>query len=191
MSKHITAANKTRDSFKYAAVPFLDEDRLVEAGDAVNTGALQPIASSVLMKVLHGARMARFDLLKAVANLAKNVTKWNANCDKRLHRLICYVKSSLDLRLKGHIGDSSDKLALVISLQRRRFRWRRRIVKTYHGNLYGPHRSKHFLLRRFFRTVCLRNRRAYRIAPQKPKLSQLTQPFASKDCPHSNCGTSY
>ena len=91
VSKHITAANKTRDSFKYAAVPFLDEDRLVEAGDAVNTGALQPIASSVLMRVLCGARMARFDLLKAVANLAKNVTKWNANCDKRVHRLICYV----------------------------------------------------------------------------------------------------
>ena len=58
---------------KYAATPFLDEGRLVEADDAVNTGALQPIASSVLMKVLHGARMARFDLLKAVANVAKNV----------------------------------------------------------------------------------------------------------------------
>ena len=47
---YLTAANKTRDSFKYAATLFLD-DRLVEADDAVNTGALQPIASSVLMKV--------------------------------------------------------------------------------------------------------------------------------------------
>ena len=26
--------------------------------------------------------MSRFDLFKAVANLAKNVSKWNANCDK-------------------------------------------------------------------------------------------------------------
>ena len=42
---YLTAANKTRDSLKYAATPFLDEDRLVEAGDAVNTGALQPIRS--------------------------------------------------------------------------------------------------------------------------------------------------
>ena len=72
---YLTAANKTRDSFKYVATPFLDEDRLIEADNAVNTGALQPIASRVLMKVLYGARMARFDLLKAVANLAKNVTK--------------------------------------------------------------------------------------------------------------------
>ena len=111
---YLTAANKARDSIKYAATPFLDGDRLVEADDAVNTGALQRIASSILMKVLHGARMARFGLLKAVANLAKNVTKWNANCDKRLHRLICYVNYSLDLRLKGHIGDSFDKVALFV-----------------------------------------------------------------------------
>ena len=88
---YLAAANKTRDSLKYAATPFLDEDRLVEADDAVNRGALQPIASSVLLKDLHGARMAIFHLPKAVANLAKNVTKWNANCDKRVHRLICYV----------------------------------------------------------------------------------------------------
>ena len=58
--------------------------------------------------------MARFDLLKAVANLAKDVTKWNANCDKRFHRLICSVNSSLDLHLKGHIGDSFDKLAFSL-----------------------------------------------------------------------------
>ena len=31
---------------------------------------------------------------------------------QRLHRLICYVNCSSDLRLKGHIGDSFDKLAL-------------------------------------------------------------------------------
>ena len=30
------------------------------------TGVLQPIAAKVLMKVLYGARMARFDLLRAV-----------------------------------------------------------------------------------------------------------------------------
>ena len=111
---YLTAASKTRDSLKNAAAPFLDGDRLVEADDAVNTGALQPIASSVLMKALYGVGMARFDLLKAVANLAKKFTKWNANCDKSLHTLICYVNSSLGLRLKGHIGDSFDKLALSL-----------------------------------------------------------------------------
>ena len=136
---YLTAANKTRDSLKCAATPFRDEDRLVEADDAVNTGALQSIASSVLMKVFYGARMAIFGLLKAVANLAKNVTTWNASCDKILHIdllrkfFIRFASEGAHGRLLRQIG--------FISLQRRKFRWRQRTVKIYHGNLYGPHRS--------------------------------------------------
>ena len=34
------------------------------------------------MKVLYGARLARFDLLKAVAGLASKVTKWSVSCDE-------------------------------------------------------------------------------------------------------------
>ena len=89
---YLTAANETRDSLKYAATQFLEGDKLVETDDAVKAGALRTAYRFQRSnEVLHGARMARFDLLKAVANLAKNVTKWNANCDKRVHRLICYV----------------------------------------------------------------------------------------------------
>ena len=33
------------------------------------TGVLQPIAAKILMKILYGARMARFDLLRAVCQL--------------------------------------------------------------------------------------------------------------------------
>jgi hypothetical protein len=64
--------------------------------------------------VLYAARMARLDLLKAVSNLAKKITKWNSNCDKQLHRMMCYINSSLDLRLKGHIGDPSSELTLSL-----------------------------------------------------------------------------
>ena len=39
-------------------------------------GELADNASSVLMKVLYGARMARFDLVRAVCTLATRVTKW-------------------------------------------------------------------------------------------------------------------
>eukprot|EP00972_Heterocapsa_arctica_P016390 2417241-Heterocapsa_arctica.AAC.1 len=71
---YLELSNKDRSSLKFAATPFLDEDKVAEycskdVDDA--RGALQPIASSVLMKVLCAARLARFDLLKAVANLAK------------------------------------------------------------------------------------------------------------------------
>ena len=86
--------------------------------------------------------MARFDLLKAVANLAKKVTKWNVNCD-RLHILSCYVNSSLDLRLKGHIGGSSDKLAL--SLYSDSDFAGGRFNNICHRKIYGPHKPKRIL----------------------------------------------
>jgi hypothetical protein len=113
VDKYLEAAKKDKSSLKYAATPFLDDDRLPTVDEA-DRGALQPIASSILMKILYAARMARFDLLKAVSSLAKKVTRWNSNCDKQLHRMICYINSSLDLRLKGHIGDPSDQLALSL-----------------------------------------------------------------------------
>ena len=59
-------------------------------------GKLAPIASRVLMKLLFAARMARYDLLRAVQGLASRVTKWSSDCDKALHRLMCYVDSTKD-----------------------------------------------------------------------------------------------
>ena len=58
-------------------------------------GTLQPLASSILMRLLYGARYARFDLLKAIARLASNVSYWSTDCDRRLMRLMAYVKASL------------------------------------------------------------------------------------------------
>ena len=58
------------------------------------------------MKALYGARLARFDLLKAICHLATFITKWDAVCDKKLHRLMCYINSTLDLKMVGWVGDA-------------------------------------------------------------------------------------
>eukprot|EP00975_Prorocentrum_lima_P038387 8068634-Prorocentrum_lima.AAC.1 len=68
------------------------------------------------MKILYGARMARYDLLRAVAYLASCVTKWTVTCDQDLHQLICYIKSSLPLRLVSWCGDTPDQLSLALYL---------------------------------------------------------------------------
>ena len=57
------------------------------------------------MKILFAARMARYDLLRAVQGLAARVTKWSTDCDNALHRLICYIHSTLDHKLKAFVGD--------------------------------------------------------------------------------------
>ena len=66
------------------------------------------------MKIMYGARLARFDLLRPIAALASKIAKWDTVCDRMLHRLVCYLNSSLGYKLKGHIGDSSKDLTLTL-----------------------------------------------------------------------------
>jgi hypothetical protein len=64
------------------------------------------------MKILFAARMARYDLLRAVQGLSARVTKWSLDCDKALHRLICYTHSTLDYKLKAFVGDKISECKL-------------------------------------------------------------------------------
>ena len=48
-------------------------------------GALAPHAAKVLMKLLYAARIARFDLLRSINSLARNVTKWTVDDDAKLY----------------------------------------------------------------------------------------------------------
>ena len=57
------------------------------------------------MKILYGARLARFDLLRAVCHLACHITRWTSTCDRRLHRLVCYINSTKHFRMTGWVGD--------------------------------------------------------------------------------------
>ena len=68
-------------------------------------GRLKSIAAKILMKLFYAARLARFDLLRAIANLARYITKWTPEHDRRLHRLMCYVKSTTNYRQTGWVGD--------------------------------------------------------------------------------------
>ena len=125
VSKYLELAKKPWSSLKRAPTPFLEEtdERVVElpsgTGDTDKSvtdeiGLLKPIACKVLMKVLYAARMCRFDLLKAIAALASQVTKWSRECDRRLHRLMCYLNSTLKLRLTGYVGDSPTDVTLAL-----------------------------------------------------------------------------
>ena len=72
------------------------------------------MAASVLMKILYGARQARWDLLKGVSLLATRLTKWTKGCDRALHRLVSYIDSTSHLVLRGWVGDDWNELALKL-----------------------------------------------------------------------------
>jgi len=80
--------------------------------DDTEAGELQKLAASILMKVLYGARMCRFDLLRPTCRLAQKVTKWDRACDKRLHRLMSYINSTLSHKLYSWVGDEPKDISV-------------------------------------------------------------------------------
>ena len=68
------------------------------------------------MKILYGARLARFDLLRAVGALASNVATWDRSCDRKLHRLVAYINSTKGYRMTGYCSESAtfDSLSLEL-----------------------------------------------------------------------------
>ena len=105
VDKYCELAKVNRSSLKYAATPFHDNKVAEPLKENEPQGRLQPIASRVLMKILFAARMARWDLLRCTQSLASRVTKWSKDCGVGLHRLVCYINSSLDVTMQGFIGD--------------------------------------------------------------------------------------
>ena len=94
------------------ALPETDSSHPGQDSESLNRGNLAPHAASVLMKLLYAARIARFDLLRSINALARNVTKWTKDDDARLHHLMCYVNSTLSLKMIGWVGDKIEDLSL-------------------------------------------------------------------------------
>jgi hypothetical protein len=105
----IKAGRKTALETKGEVV--LDNPAFFQGGGG---GMLANIASAVLMKILYAARLGRFDLLRPVTALGSRITTWTKLCDARLHRLVCYIQGSLSLKMYGWVGDTKDKLELVL-----------------------------------------------------------------------------
>ena len=69
-------------------------------------------SSKCTMKVLWLARLARPDLMKACNDLTTKANNWTRNDAKRLYRIFCYLHTTRNHILCGHIGDPADKLFL-------------------------------------------------------------------------------
>ena len=68
---------------------------------------LNTLAARVIMTVMYAARVARRDLLRAIAYLARDLTTWSEDTDARLHRLAPYLQSTLAFRVYAWHDPSS------------------------------------------------------------------------------------
>ena len=92
------------ESLKKVVTPSID-DHMLKPEDFAEDGYLAKDAAKIIMKMLYGARLVRFELLWPICSLARQVSKWNRACDKRLHRLVSYVYHTLDHSLESFVGD--------------------------------------------------------------------------------------
>ena len=89
IQRYLELAKVDQKTLKQVTTPCMDDDQF-NLEDFITTCQLAPIASKSVLKVVYLARVGRPDLLWTVNDLARNVTKWNVACDRRLHRLISY-----------------------------------------------------------------------------------------------------
>ena len=71
-------------------------------------------AASHLMKLMFEARMACPLLSVAIQRLACNITKWTAECDRRLHRIYCFLYGNSNLVLTGSLSEKDLEAIQVI-----------------------------------------------------------------------------
>ena len=114
--EHYMKAANCASKLRKADTPFAPPGSLPAADDEPSGGQLSGVASSIVMKVLWLARLARPDLMKATCDLAASVTKWSRNCDRKTHRLIGYIHQTQDWRLKGQVSTECDPSTLELGL---------------------------------------------------------------------------
>ena len=106
-------ANIDPKTLRKVATPGMDDHQL-KPEDFETEWLLSKDAAKVIMKALYGARLVRYELLWPICSSAREVTKWTRACDKRLHRLMCYIHHTEDHSLESFVGDDAQNCHPVL-----------------------------------------------------------------------------
>jgi len=113
VERYMQLAKVSRDTLRKVATPCID-DHLLAPEDFINKGVLAPVCAKIVLKALYLSRLARPDLFWTVNALAREVTRWNVACDKRLHRLISYIEHTKQYTMTSFIGDELQDCLLML-----------------------------------------------------------------------------
>jgi len=122
VDKYCALAGVKKEALRRAGTPFIDESKdpqgCLATDEALEEnqvrGELAKVACSTIMTVMFCARLARHDLLRACAALATYLHKWTALTDKKLVRLMSYIRFHADDRQIGFVGDPLSDLWLAL-----------------------------------------------------------------------------
>ena len=100
---------------KHFRTPHCDSGTWVETDDQC-VGQLSTSSAKLVMKLMWFGRISRPDFMVAINTLARNITRWSANDDKRAARLVGYIAATVDYAPVMRINDPPAKLWLSLFL---------------------------------------------------------------------------
>ena len=77
-----------------------------------SVGESSTVCSHLVLKCLYLARSERPDILWSVNKFARAVTKWTQACDKRLARLMSYIRHTCEFRQYCYVGNIANQCRL-------------------------------------------------------------------------------
>ena len=113
VERYCELANKTTQQLYKVSTPCIDDHHFKEQ-ELKSVGELSKVCSQIVVKCLYLARIGRPDIPWSVNKLARPITKWTKDCDKRLNRLISYIHHTCDYKQYCHVGntDKQNRLGL-------------------------------------------------------------------------------
>ena len=117
VQRYLDLARVPEATLKKVPTPCID-DHQIEPKDFETKGQLHENAAKVVLNILYLARMNRPDLLWAVNSLAREVTRWNVACDRRLFRLISYLHDTKHYTQSAFVGDQPTNLRIFLFYRR-------------------------------------------------------------------------
>ena len=103
---HYCQLTKTNETdIPYYQTPSID-DHLLTPDEMVEKGKLHDVCSRIVLKILWLTRRVRPDTYWAVNSLAREVSKWIVAYDKRLLRLVGYLRWSKYHSLQMMVGNA-------------------------------------------------------------------------------------
>ena len=107
VERYLELSGKTAKDLLKCDTPCVDDHQLTTEDQSVK-GELSSVAARIVLKVLYLSRMGRPETLWSVNTLARQVTKWSAACDRRMHRLASYLNRTKNWCQLCYVGDYPD-----------------------------------------------------------------------------------
>ena len=93
------------------AVPRMDDHQFKEEENG-SVEEMSTVCSQIDLTCLYLARIGRLDILWSMNKLARAVKKWTKTCDKRLARVISYIRHTCEHRQYCYVGNTAQQCRL-------------------------------------------------------------------------------